>query len=666
MKKLLIATTVLASLITPAFAQAETSTAANGYTAGTPVPIDYWAVRNAVSNVSVSPSGKYMALMKIESLDGNPVLEIYDIDDLSKPISRSDAKPMEFESISWITDDRLFGVARKIVKTTVKRPEDSIFGYKGFFYDVKKKKFTNIEGSYELISTLPKEDNYVLLGESNGPASVSEGDPFAAGRPRSYYKVNVKTGAQSLVYRGGGNTPRASFDVDGNPRFSSGWDVVSDEHVYQYRNPGDTSWKEFLRVSSEDFQKLGFSYVGDTTPYEENMGLVIARNNEDTAALWKYDFANARFVEKIYSRPDADILGIMRGNPRAGDDEAKAAVWPGDGFERHFFDAEEEALYETIANAIPGATKETVSLISRSKDDRRMIALNRSDSDSGSYYLIKDGQMLKISSANPLLKPEDYSNVEYIKYPARDGLMIPAYVTYPKGDGPHPLIVLPHGGPYVNEVIIYDEWSQMLANNGYMVIQPQYRGSLGHGYNHYIKMWNEHGLAMQDDKDDGAKYLISKGLVDPDRVAMFGWSYGGYAAVVAASREDQIYQCTIPAAYVANPLKQHNNRSNDTIKYFDELSEQRGGKTGINPMNEVEKVNVPMLLIHPKQDRRVMFYHHQDYTKALDKAGKSDMYKELVLDKADHFLFSHRYDHNKTYYTAILDFLKEDCGPGGL
>ena len=307
-----------------------------------------------------------------------------------------------------------------------------------------------------------------------------------------------------------------------------------------------------------------------------------------------------------------------------------------------------------------------IMITSRSRDGHVMTVFNVGPKDSGTHYLVNRGKLQKIGSANPLLKDGDYSNVEYIKYPARDGLMIPAYVTHPKGPGPHPLVVLPHGGPYVQETITYDEWGQMLANNGYMVIQPQYRGSEGHGWKHFISTWHEHGKAMNDDKDDGAKYLISKGLVDPDRVAMFGWSYGGYAALVAASREDQIYQCTIPGAFVADPLMSYNGRKNTTIKYFDDFSAQRGGNVGINPMDEVEKVNVPMLLIHGKWDRRVIFKHYTKYKKALEKAGKADQMKFLPIKKADHFLYTHRYEHNKEYMSAIFDYLKNDCGPGGL
>ena len=668
MKKFLIAACSIAALCSSVTATAVT-TAANGSSAN-PVPVDYWAVRAAVSGVSVSPDGKYMALSKIESRDGDPIIEVYETADLSKKPRRIAAKPMEFlGGITWVSDDVFFGQAMQVVRRAVRGAEQDVREYKNFSYSMTTGKFSQFqtptgEGVFEFEGLLPNEPRKILIGTSNGPSAAQSDDPFEGFRPRSYYKYDIDTGARTLVLRGGGKQPQASFDLAGNPRLSSSIDASADEIIFYHRNPGESNWTEIMRQSGEEFDRMDFSFAGDIKD-KPGMVYVTARHNgEDKIALWEFDPNTKQFGRKVYGNPDADILGTFRGNIWAGDDEIKGVTYSGAKFERHFFDMEEKALYDKIRPAVKNAFQ--LNITSRSRDGNTMIVTNRGPRDSGTSYLIKDGKMQKIGSSNPLLKPSDYSDVEYIKYPARDGLMIPAYVTKPKGPGPHPLIVLPHGGPYVNEVIIYDEWSQMLANNGYMVIQPQYRGSEGHGWNHFISTLGEHGLAMNDDKDDGAKYLISKGLVDPDRVAMFGWSYGGYAALVAASRENNIYQCTIPGAFVADPLMSYNGRKNDTIKYFDDFSAQRGGKDGINPMNEVDKVNVPMLLIHGDWDRRVLFKHYTKYKKALKKAGKADKMKFLPLKGADHFLYTHRYEHNKKYYSAILDYLKNDCGPGGL
>jgi len=644
------------------------STAANGYTAGTPVPMDYWAVRSAVSGVSVSPDGKHMVVQRINSKDGDPIIEVYNVGNLAEKPIRINAKPMEFlGGGTWVSDDVFTGQAMQVINKSVKGPERDVRRYRNYAYNVNTKEFETFDtdkGVFELAGLLPKEPREILIAESNGPSVAGSDDPFAAFRPSSYYKYNIDTGAKSLVYRGGGKYPQASFDIDGKPRLTSGFDAASDEIMTYYRSPTDTEWREISRLSAEDFDRTDFNYVSDV-PGKPGVIYVTARaNGEDKIALWEYDTNTLKYGSKVYGRPDVDILGGFFGNGFAGDDELKGVVYGGDKINRHFFSQSEKALYDKIRPSIKNAFQ--LSITSRSRDGNVMTVYNVGPSDSGTHYLINRGKLQKLGSTNPLLKPQDYSNVEYIKYPARDGLMIPAYVTRPKGSGPFPLVVLPHGGPYVQETIVYDEWSQMLANNGYMVIQPQYRGSEGHGWNHFIKTWHQHGLAMNDDKDDGAKYLISKGEVDPERVAMFGWSYGGYAALVAASREDQIYQCTIPGAFVADPLMSYNGRKNTTFKYFDEFSAQRGGKVGINPMNEVDKVNVPMLLIHGEWDRRVLFKHYEKYKKALKKAGKADQMTFLPLKKADHFLYTHRYEHNLEYMTAILDYLKTDCGPGGL
>lgn len=644
------------------------STAANGYTAGTPVPMEYWAVRDAVSGVSVSPDGKHMVVQRINSKDGDPIIEVYKVDNLSETPIRINAKPMEFlGGGTWVSDDVFTGQAMQVVNKSVKGPERDVRRYKNYAYNIEKKDFTTFEtsrGVFELVGLLPKEPREILIAESNGPTVGRSDDPRAVLRPRSYFKYNIDSGAKSLVLRGGGKYPQASFDLDGKPRISSGADVASDEIMTYYRSPTDTDWKEISRLSAKDWDRTKFNYVSDVEGKPDVILVTARANGEDKIALWEYDTDSLKYLRKVYGNPDVDVLGGFFGNGLAGDNELKGVVFGGDKINRHFFSQTEKALYDKIRPSIKNAFQMTIT--SRSRDGNVMTVLNRGPSDSGTHYLINRGKLQKLGSTNPLLKAQDYSNVEYIKYPARDGLMIPAYVTKPKGPGPHPLVVLPHGGPYIQETIVYDEWSQMLANNGYMVIQPQYRGSEGHGWNHYIKTWHEHGLGMNDDKDDGAKYLISKGQVDPDRVAMFGWSYGGYAALVAASREDQIYQCAIPGAFVADPLMSYNGRKDTTFKYFDEFSAQRGGKVGINPMDEVAKVNIPMLLIHGEWDRRVLFKHYDKYKKALKSAGKADQMTFLPLKKADHFLYTHRYEHNIEYMTAIVDYLKNDCGPSGL
>ena len=295
-----------------------------------------------------------------------------------------------------------------------------------------------------------------------------------------------------------------------------------------------------------------------------------------------------------------------------------------------------------------------------------MVVTNSGPHDPGSFWLVKDGKLAKLGSRNPLLNPDQLADVEFIRYQSRDGKMIPGYVTKPKGEGPFPLVVMPHGGPHVPEVVNYDEWGQLLANAGYMVLQPGYRMTVGWGKEHFDGGYGEHGGKMQDDKDDGALYLVEQGLVDPERIAMFGWSYGGYAALAALSREPNIYQCAIAGAAVADPAKSYRlgtGRAGSVPKAINDWSERRG-TIGINPIKEVSKVNIPLLMVHPEDDSRVLYYHFEDYKKAFEAAGKTGEF--VTLDDADHFYRTLMFNHQQQFYTKMLDYLANDCGPGGL
>ena len=199
-----------------------------------------------------------------------------------------------------------------------------------------------------------------------------------------------------------------------------------------------------------------------------------------------------------------------------------------------------------------------------------------------------------------------------------------------------------------------------------MVVQPQYRGSFNYGLDFHMisfKDGGQGGHKMQDDKDDAALYLVEQGRADPKRLAMFGWSYGGYAALVAASRTPQIYQCVIAGAAVADQVQQI-NYYRDQLRGAQEERQLKYRHDSINPIDEVDKVNVPILLIHGDVDQRVPMTHAKRYRKQLDKYNKN--YKFVELEGADHFSNTLFYEHQIKLYESLIGYLKHDCGPGGL
>ncbi len=632
------------------------------------VPIDVWALRNVVNAVQVSPDGKHLLVHKVESRDGEYLLEIYETSDLSKPLRRLNADPMEIISAQWVSDNFIFGTAWQVNRKRVKGPEEDVRDYLAYSYNLEKNKFSKAGGNFGLINTLPNEPDAVLIGGGNAIPDTTGVDPFAAFRPRAYYRFNLNTGSRSLVLKGNDKFPTAVFDSDGNPRFTQVQDRGSNMLKTYYRKPGDGSWTQFGEEFDLDEHENLYRVLGGLHGLvgfkhdDPNIGYIVDnRDGEDKAALYEFDFSTGQLGQKLFQAEDADVLGIQT-HSIPGNDKMVAARYSGAKRERHWFDEEEKALYEALEQQIPYA--HSVTITSRSRDGNTMIVQNTGPRDPGSFWLVQNGQMAKLGSRNPLLNPDQLADVEYIRYPARDGKIIPGYLTKPKGEGPFPLIVLPHGGPHVNEIITYDEWGQLLANAGYMVLQPQYRMSVGWGQDHFDSAYGQHGLAMQDDKDDGAMYLVEQGLVDPDRIAMFGWSYGGYAALVALSRENNIYQCAIAGAAVADAEKVYQKRSGpNTPKAIDDWA-QRRGMIGINPINEVSKVNIPLLMVHGDVDARVLYFNFTDYKKEFEKAGKQGQF--VTLEGADHFSRTLMYDHQQQFYTKMLDYLANDCGPGGL
>jgi dipeptidyl aminopeptidase/acylaminoacyl peptidase len=164
---------------------------------------------------------------------------------------------------------------------------------------------------------------------------------------------------------------------------------------------------------------------------------------------------------------------------------------------------------------------------------------------------------------------------------------------------------------------------------------------------------------MQDDKDDGVIHLVEEGLAEPNNVAMFGWSYGGYAALVAASRSPNAYQCVIAGAAVSDPQMQV-----DYYRYrlrgASKIEQLAMWDDSISPLEEVDKVNVPILLIHGDVDQRVPVEHAEKYLAKLEDAEKEHTYVEL--EGADHFSNTLFYDHKMLLYTSMLNYLTDECG----
>lgn len=625
-----------------------------------PYPLDYWALRHVISNVAISPDGNHVALMKIPTKDGDPIVEVYRTDELDGEPYRINSNPMEIQQFFWVGNDVLGMRLRQKVRDKIEGFNQGVYEYLLASVDIKRQKLKKYDQlGAEIENVLPGKKNRIVFSYLPGG---EKSKLKAAFRPRTYYELNVKTGAKKLLLRGKLDMGQMEFDADGDPWLARGFDIGEGEFVWYQRLTDPTRWNEFYRQSEDSFEIFTVSGFDTENP---SILFVVAHNGDDKAGLWEFDLDSNAFGELVYRRNDVDVSGVrFHSNDWQHADSVVGVVYQAGNVEVEYFDEVEMATQQQLEQVVPNA--HYVRINSRSRDDDSLTIYNIGPRDPGTYYLLHKGKLTKLGSRQPLLEADRLADVRYIKYEARDGRTIPAYMTIPNGKPPFPAIVMPHGGPFVSELALYDEWAQMLANNGYLVLQPQYRGSRGLGLEHYQSAFmngGQGGKKMQDDKDDGMLYLVDQGWADPERLAIFGWSYGGYAALVAAGREAQIYQCAIAGAAVSDNQMQVNYYRSQ-LRGASKIEQLRMWDDSLSPLEEVAKVNIPILLIHGDVDQRVPPEHAQKYRQALAKSNKSFEYVEL--EGADHFSNTLFYHHQKNLYESMIAYLKNGCGPDGL
>jgi dipeptidyl aminopeptidase/acylaminoacyl peptidase len=274
----------------------------------------------------------------------------------------------------------------------------------------------------------------------------------------------------------------------------------------------------------------------------------------------------------------------------------------------------------------------------------------------------------------PWIDPAEMAGTRWVRYTSRDGLVIPALLTLPKGsEGKRvPLVVDVHGGPYVPATRWgynpYDPHVQFFASRGYAVLQPQFRGTAGFGWKFFSAGFRKWGDEMQDDLEDGVKWAVEQGISDPDRVCFYGASYGGYAAMWGAIKNAKLIKCAVAYVGVSSIDYMFDNAQTDMSELAEKsswMAEQIGDpKTErarfkrVNPLDNADKVGVPILLAYGALDRRVPLVHGTDFRRALDKYDKT--YEWVVYSDEGHGF--NRDEHLYDFYGRVERFLAKYLG----
>lgn len=257
----------------------------------------------------------------------------------------------------------------------------------------------------------------------------------------------------------------------------------------------------------------------------------------------------------------------------------------------------------------------------------------------------------------------DIVDLKSVAYKAGDGTSIPAYLGLPgpAESGPYPTVVLPHGGPLGRDTGEFDPWAQLFLARGYAVLKPAFRGSAGYGDAFMASGFNEWGLAMQDDVIAGLDWMIAEGYADPDKVCIAGGSYGGYVALVAAFKTPEKFRCAVSFAGVTDLDKLEERRRAMVFGRLATPRIQSGElRTANSPLAQVDKIGIPILLVHGDLDRNVMLEHATEFAEALEKNGKA--YRYIEQAGGDHHLS--RQSHRTEFFEAMDEFLATHLDTG--
>ncbi len=323
-------------------------------------------------------------------------------------------------------------------------------------------------------------------------------------------------------------------------------------------------------------------------------------------------------------------------------------------------------LYMALSKAFHG---QYVDFLNFSADGTMLLFSVSSDRNPGAYYLIdrRTNKVRKLFDAEPWIHPQQMSERRPFRFKNRDGMELEGILTLPKGRGESnlPMVLMPHGGPfYVKDDWFYDNLAQAVASRGYLVLQVNFRGSAGRGPGFQQLGYKQWGTGMQQDLTDGVKWAIAHHFADPKRICVFGGSYGGYAALMQVIRQPTMYKCAVSYDGVTD-LNMEVSKS-DTVQtesgrnYFRMVLGDKDERAANSPVNLADRIQVPVFLIHGKDDKRVPYAEATEMRDALEKAGK---HVEWLAKSGEGHGF---YDENNNIemLTKLFAFFKQNIGPG--
>ncbi|WP_425229162.1 alpha/beta hydrolase family protein [Sphingomonas sp.] len=601
-----------------------------------------FGAREAVSQISLSPDGTHIAV--IAPHGRGEVLEIGDLTGggaLTAVLSSS-GDPDHLQRCDWTTPTRLVcaillsenaGLSQRLGYTRLIALDSSGGNVKVLAAQAEGALgFAQRGGA--IIDLAADDHGGVLIMRDFVPEQSTGTLLAAAGRGLGLERVDTRTLARSIVEQ-----PRsgaATYISDGHGtvrlmavRATTGTGLDRDTVSWFYRKPDDHGWQPLSRVVG------GAGFQPYAVDRDRNVAYGFDRK-DGRAALFRVMLDGSMTRELVLERPDVDVDGLVEVGRQA---RVVGASFATDRRQTQFFDPDLAHLQAALGRALPDAP--LVSFVDASADESKLLLFIGSDRDPGRYYLFDKAthHLAEVLPVRPELAHQTLAPVRAITFPAADGTAIPAYLTLPPGsDGRNlPAIVLPHGGPGARDEWGFDWLSQFYAARGFAVLQPNFRGSTGYGEGWFQKNGFQSWQVAIGDVNDAGRYLQRAGIAAPGRLAIMGWSYGGYAALQSAVLDPALFKAIVAVAPVTD-LEMLRGESRDFSDHalVDTFIGSGAHVRAGSPLQNARAITAPVLLFHGDRDVNVGVGESRAMAARLREAGRSVDYVEFR--GLDHYL----------------------------
>ncbi len=499
---------------------------------------------------------------------------------------------------------------------------------------------------YANVTTQILDMNYTLKRNDEIIISMNKDNPAYF----SLYRLNINDGSLKMLYENKDGFTNFLFDNNSQLCVAEKSDGINFEYYYRKNNN-----QKFTKIKS--YQNQGtFSILmfGE----DNRTGYAISSIGSDTEALVEVDIPTGEIKKEIFKHPNVDLYSLIGGTDYA---TIGGVMFYTDKPKVKFMDTKLEAVYQKISALVPA--NDFISIGSYNYDFTKFVLVTSSDVNKGKYYIydyVKNKLDLLMDLNNI---PVDYNaKMTPVSYLSRDGNTIHGYLTLPKNVEPKnlPVIINPHGGPWLRDYWGYNPEVQMFANRGYAVLQMNFRGSTGYGKNFVDLGDKQWGLNMQNDITDGVNWLINLGIADKNRIAIYGASYGGYAALSGLVSTPDLYAAAVDYVGVSNLFTFMN-----TIPEYWEAQRNMFYKRVGNPETDKEqfektspslnadKIKKPVFIAQGANDPRVNIAESEQMVAALKKNNVP--YEYMVKENEGHGFT--KYDNQLEFYTRMLAFL---------